>query len=1583
MTHATSEAETKLDDAVGRRDDDVSSGDVGGQCSFEVRKANAQPVIRAASLVLRKHTPPSPDHLSNEVGSRTMNRRPMPSMAALSNDRQTPWETESLGSPVDAWERFAEDGKSSRPNSENSVRRPEEELKDCAPETKVHDEAMTMKRPGFGGKPRSEVGGGGTPVVRSFSLRKLKKLDRIVTCDILQGAISNGSRLQRHSPTITAESSISKIEDEGVGAMDIEDGGQILKGTFARSLDAGCGNSFSRTPDDLRRSLQAGPNRGVVSGNSTGVDTEEEVARRSTRFNDSSSPTSKNLVSSRFLTHPPIRDRSLTREGGSMDSNGLGALRDISPGNRIEGATTQASVCSLDSHICPSEDASERVSCPSEVALDKEEEGGVLGRLDYKNSKTLKHKSKSDPSGEKNNESVDLSSSLASIGIYAQSSPILIEKQNVRFSFGGQEERDQNEHGRYSFDKPDVTEGCVSPTMEDAGTKVTLRSEESFDEQLPTAIKPPRPTTLSKRRQRTALSATFEPSDLTRKTVAMDSAKQGKSSDQDSTPTNDAVGSIATRSQAVGRGKPALPSSLTLPLIKKTTTILRSQSSVEAVDTHNEHRPPPPEIHSPTEESQSVGARVRHGSDAPEYHLTAAGSALKTIGGSVQELYRSASPRLKNRTTPSASASFSPSLDTILSQSALSLFEGASEDKDKRDFILQEFYSTEKQYVEALQMLVEKYMIPMKTQNVVDSSIVDEIFYKINEIYMHHATFITFLDRALKDWDSQSTIGDIIYKNFSKQTVIESYISFIEHFPRSEKVLDEVATKSSFQKLIEQCEKETRTKLPLKAQIVKPAQRIPRYELLIKRLLDNTPTSHPDFALLHQAERAIHELALRINSAKESKREEDLQETLKKLELLLITDLASPDRLYLRHDMVVIPSRKDQCCVWLFSDLLIISSVKRKSTSANRRTSLLLQSPNGHDFVENTKHKVWLKVPLDAVDIVQAPEVVEAGRHLADKLELESDYQTLGRMIELSAKLKCPHQVVEDAVREVFSQVNKQLSEHQMRTPPPEEHSLDVVANTQDGSVNLTILFPSGDKKTSWETAFLTSKQKLVQITYKKLPEFLQPLPITKTRAGMQFSCAAATEPSSTRLDREVLVCNSDGYVGHMCLLNLVPEPIVTLNTPVPGCNSRILCICAVPPYQELKRKRSERRVGVVMVKTPRIRIEDIRDDEEGGYVSDSGTNTDSDDTEDGERTRYRHTTDNVASSSSSSSNSSKTISESANSKDSTPIIESSKSTVWLGTEDGSIQIFASTENIKTTKSKIKVQHSASILAIVYLDQRVYVSVANGDIVVYKRNKFDGSWDCLDPNVVNLSSSTAPINRMISVNDRLWCSCFNDIIVLAIPSVDVEVRFSFSQDAKHGGINCLASQGQGVWVTGKNSSKIICYHASTYEQLVEVNIAPAVAQKLQSTDDIIRQHKMACLRITALLGCKNLLWIGTSAGIILTLPLPNIKTASIKGVMTSPPTIAGLPFGHTGHVRFLTCVESPPHPPSLPSGPGSDHSSSPGSNLSSWKASPALCANMLVISGGDGYEDFRSATTSSADAAGRDDSTNHLLLWRV
>jgi len=56
-------------------------------------------------------------------------------------------------------------------------------------------------------------------------------------------------------------------------------------------------------------------------------------------------------------------------------------------------------------------------------------------------------------------------------------------------------------------------------------------------------------------------------------------------------------------------------------------------------------------------------------------------------------------------------------------------------------------------------------------------------------------------------------------------------------------------------------------------------------------------------------------------------------------------------------------------------------------------------------------------------------------------------------------------------------------------------------------------------------------------------------------------------------------------------------------------------------------------------------------------------------------------------------------------------------------------------------------------------------------------------------------------------------------------------------------------------------------------------------------DDIIRQHKAACLRVTALLACNELLWIGTSAGVLLTVPIPHIKPSTQR--MSQPPIVTG------------------------------------------------------------------------------------------
>lgn len=170
---------------------------------------------------------------------------------------------------------------------------------------------------------------------------------------------------------------------------------------------------------------------------------------------------------------------------------------------------------------------------------------------------------------------------------------------------------------------------------------------------------------------------------------------------------------------------------------------------------------------------------------------------------------------------------------------------------------------------------------------------------------------------------------------------------------------------------------------------------------------------------------------------------------------------------------------------------------------------------------------------------------------------------------------------------------------------------------------------------------------------------------------------------------------------------------------------------------------------------------------------------------------------------------------------------------------------------------------------------------------------------------------------------------------------------------------------------------------------------------LSNCDDIIRQHKAACLRVTSLLACKDLIWIGTSAGVILTISAATYKSRSnitgCYGGSFDQPIVTGLSYGHTGHVRFLTCVDFISNSSRMnaanmetvvdeivhPTSGNKKKSSTSMKNQLAAKKIDSL-PNLLIISGGDGYEDFRNSTGNPmSDVAGREDSTNHLLLWQV
>lgn len=105
---------------------------------------------------------------------------------------------------------------------------------------------------------------------------------------------------------------------------------------------------------------------------------------------------------------------------------------------------------------------------------------------------------------------------------------------------------------------------------------------------------------------------------------------------------------------------------------------------------------------------------------------------------------------------------------------------------------------------------------------------------------------------------------------------------------------------------------------------------------MFQSLLKHTEICHPDYDKLQEALRQVHELAIRINCTERDSLE------LEQIENLIdgLGNLVTGDRTFLRYDLVTMTSgqglsRKERA-LFLFNDLLIITSVKRRSSTVKK-----------------------------------------------------------------------------------------------------------------------------------------------------------------------------------------------------------------------------------------------------------------------------------------------------------------------------------------------------------------------------------------------------------------------------------------------------------------------------------------------------------------------------------------------------------------------------------------------------------------------------------------------------------------------
>lgn len=375
--------------------------------------------------------------------------------------------------------------------------------------------------------------------------------------------------------------------------------------------------------------------------------------------------------------------------------------------------------------------------------------------------------------------------------------------------------------------------------------------------------------------------------------------------------------------------------------------------------------------------------------------------------------------------------------------------------------------------------------------------------------------------------------------------------------------------------------------------------------------------------------------------------------------------------------------------------------------------------------------------------------------------------------------------------------------------------------------------------------------------------------------------------------------------------------------------------------------------------------------------------------------------------------------------------------TMWLGSQSGSLYVHSAARNWKRCLHSIKLKDS--VLAIVHMRGRVLAALADGTVAIFLRGG-DGQWDLRSHYLLDLGKPHHSIRCMHAVLNSVWCGYRNKIHV--IDPLLMTVKHSFdAHPRKESQVRQLAWVGDGVWVSIRLDSTLRLYHAHTHQHLQDVDIEPYVSKMLGTG-----KLGFSFVRITALLVSSNRLWIGTGNGVIISVPLSegshdsewhsgSSGSAAPGGVVRVYTEAGGgvvsgsfVPFcsmaqaqlsfhGHRDAVKFFVAVpgsggyspltahrsgggsdggsrsESPCHP-------GGEEETGDGDGSTKQQATPT---NMLVISGGEGYIDFRlgegddeggessAGDTSGAGTAGgtgvkeslsRGDHS-HLIVWSV
>ncbi|XP_051577825.1 C-Jun-amino-terminal kinase-interacting protein 4 [Myxocyprinus asiaticus] len=293
--------------------------------------------------------------------------------------------------------------------------------------------------------------------------------------------------------------------------------------------------------------------------------------------------------------------------------------------------------------------------------------------------------------------------------------------------------------------------------------------------------------------------------------------------------------------------------------------------------------------------------------------------------------------------------------------------------------------------------------------------------------------------------------------------------------------------------------------------------------------------------------------------------------------------------------------------------------------------------------------------------------------------------------------------------------------------------------------------------------------------------------------------------------------------------------------------------------------------------------------------------------------------------------------------------------TVWIGTQDGGVLIHSASSSRRLCLQSVKL--SEGVHSLTYSQGQVIAGLANGTLAFFTHNS--DIWNLQTQEVLSLGTPPLqPIRCCLAKEGYLWVGYWNKVYIINVKNRKVEKSFTVSERCEQQ-VRFLCAAGSGVWTSCRLDPIFRLFDWTTGRPLQEVDLSAMVTRALGSA-----YLSLSPLQITALSVVSGRLWVGTGSGAIFSVTL-SLSSESCSIPYCSLASAQLCYHGHRQAVKFII--------------------SAPGCRSSSSSADGTFTTSQLILSGGEGYINFRIGDDGSDGAnecVPQRSERSHMIIWQ-